>query len=82
MKLTIRPSDHPVENLALVTTEHMQALCDGAAIGKESGNLKLTYDNLTRVHIKIGDASVASDAMGAIRRAINNGESSELEIVS
>lgn len=82
MKLTIKPSDHPVENLALVTTEHMQALCDGAAISKESGNLKLTYDNLSRVHVKIEDASLASDAMVAIRRAINHGESSELEIAS
>lgn len=68
MNLTIQPSESG--ELALVTTDNMEALCDDAYINKEDGNLHLTYDHTATVKVVIGDASVAHDAMNAVRRAI------------
>ena len=77
MNLTVEPSESG--ELALVSTEDMEALCDGAYIDKESGDLNLTHDHLVAVRVNVGDASLAHNAMTAIRRAIDYGESWDAE---
>lgn len=77
MNLKISQHDEN-DDLAKVSTDDMEALTDDAYINKESGDLHLGYEHTATVKVKISDASVAHNAMNAVRRAIKYGETWKL----